>query len=195
MMRILTLLLAAALPLAAQAETYQVDLLVFLQGGADNEAPLAPTVPDIGRTFEPTDSKTLLNVGIRMLPEGSGGLAALEHRLQLSGRRYVPVAQLSWIQTDPSESRGPSLHVTGGGTIDTPAGPVHALDGTVTLHGGFYLHVDADLVWTQREMDGSLVSWHLDENRRLRLNETHYLDNARLGVITRVTKKTGTQPQ
>jgi hypothetical protein len=122
-----------------------------------------------------------------MLQEG--GLGGVLHDLQASGHRYDPVAHLSWLQDNPPDGRGPVIHVTGGNMVDTPTGSVHGLDGTVSLHGGFYLHMDADLVWTQHQADGSIVSWRLDENRRLRLNEIHYLDNAKFGVITRVTRR------
>ncbi len=183
------LVLIAALPVVATAETYQVDFLVFAQGGIDGEAPQLTQSVDIGRAIDPSDVNRLHNAGIRIVTESAGRLANLWAGLN-RGHRYEPLAHLSWIQVNPPELRGPSLHVTAGGTIDTPTGPVRALDGTATLHGGFYLHVDTDLVWTTHGADGKPVSWRLDENRRLRLNETHYLDGARLSVITRVTRLT-----
>jgi hypothetical protein len=187
MIRTLLLLLALLMPAIAAAESYQVDLIVFLQGGADGESPLPQQSVDTSHAIDPEQADALRNTGIHMLQEG--GFGGLLHELQASGHRYDPVAHLSWIQDNPPDGRGPVLHVTGGNMIDTPAGSVHALDGTVSLHGGFYLHIDADLVWNQHLTDGSNVSWRLDENRRLRLNEIHYLDNAKLGVIARVTRR------
>ncbi len=189
MTRVLLVLMALLMPAVAAAEAYQIDLIVFLQGGADGESPLPQQTIDTSHALEPDQTEALRNVGIRMLSEG--GLGNLLHELQSSGHRYDPIAHLSWIQDNPPDGRGPAMHITGGNLVDTPTGSVHALDGTVSLHGGFYLHVDADLAWTQHLQDGSVVSWRLDENRRLRLNEIHYLDNAKFGVITRVTRREG----
>jgi hypothetical protein len=185
----LLLLLAAALPAVAVAEVYQVDLIVFGQGGIDGEAPQPVQVADTDRAIDPSDASRLRNAGIQGVTDGPGHLIALWAGLA-RGRRYEQLAHLSWVQVNPPEVRGPALHVTAGGTIDTPSGQVHALDGSVALHGGFYLHVDTDLVWTTRAADGTLASWRIEENRRLRLNETHYIDGGRLGVITRVTRLT-----
>lgn len=184
----LPLLLAAALAAPAQADTatYTVDLLVFVQGGADGESPLAVTPHDFGRVYEPDDSAALRAVGIHILSTDGGGLASVA--THFGAPRYQRLASLSWVQSNPPDGRGPALHIHGGGSVETPFGSVPALDGTVTLHGGFYLHVDANLIWTQRDASGNAVSFHLDENRRLRLNEIHYLDNARIGVITRVRR-------
>jgi hypothetical protein len=189
MIRALTLLLALLLPTLAAAESYQVDLIVFLQGGAEGESPLPQQIVDTSHAIEPEHVEALHAAGIRILPESSGGFADLLHSLELSGHRYEPIEHLSWVQDNPPDGRGPTLHLTGGNVVDTPGGPVRALDGTVSLHGGFYLHLDADLVWTQHQADGTVTGWRLNENRRLRLNEIHYLDNARLGVITRVTRR------
>lgn len=177
------------LPAVAAAETYQVDLIVFLQGGADGESPLPQQTVDTSHALEPDQADALGRVGIHVLQEG--GLGNLLRELQASGHRYDPVAHLSWTQDNPPDGRGPVLHVSGGNLVDTRTGSVHQLDGTVSLHGGFYLHLDADLAWTQHQADGSITSWRLDENRRLRLNEIHYLDNAKFGVITRVSRREG----
>ena len=189
MTRIALLLLALLLPAVAAAESYQIDVIVFLQGGADGESPLPQQTIDSSHALEPEQTDALRNVGIHVLQEG--GLGETLHNLQASGHRYDPVAHLSWIQDNPPDGRGPVLHITGGNLVDTPLGSVHSLDGTLSLHGGFYLHVDADLSWTQHMADGSIVSWRLSENRRLRLNEIHYLDNAKLGMIARVTRRDG----
>jgi hypothetical protein len=186
----LMLLAAAALmaPRVAAADTYQVDLIVFTQDDAAGEAPLPLQLADVHDALDPADTGALHAAGIEMLNDADSQLNRIWAAL---GRihRYRRLAQLSWLQTDPPEGRGPVLHVSTPATVQTGAGPVHELDGTVSLHGGFYLHVDTDLIWTvPASGDAPAATWRLDENRRVRLNEVHYLDGARLGAITRVTK-------
>lgn len=181
-------LLLALCATTARAETYQVDLIVFTQSGSEAGRPAR--VPDLTRAVDPEATASLRNFGIRVLPEGTGGLETMWHRLA-NGRRYTPLKRLSWIQTDPPESRGPALHITGGATIDTPTGTLRGLDGTVALYAGHYLHLDTDLVWTQRGADGQPVSWRLKEDRSLRRDELNYLDSPRLGVLVKVSKAGG----
>lgn len=190
LLRPLRLAALALLPLCAtlaQADSYQVDVLVFVNGNGDGELPRPLTVPDLARAVLPDDSAALNSLGLRVLPEGTGSLEALWQRI-VSGKRYTPLTRVSWVQSNPPESRGPAIRLVAGSTIDTPSGPVRALDGTVALHAGHYLHLDTDLVLTQRGADGAPVSWRLDENRKLRRDELHYLDSARLGLIVKVGK-------
>jgi hypothetical protein len=170
-----------------RAETYRVDLIVFLQNDSDGEAPSAVQSPALGRAIEPADAASLRAAGIRLLPEGTGGLGELWSRLANS-RRYQALTRLSWEQKDPPEQHGPALHVTAGGTVPAAEGTAHALDGSVALLAGHYLHLDVKLVYTQAAAGGEAVSWPLDELRRVKLDEVHYLDSPRLGVLARVTK-------
>ena len=49
-----------------------------------------------------------------------------------------------------------------------------------------YLTLDADLLYT-----AGTSSWRLDTRRRMRRDELHHLDSARLGILARVTKANG----
>jgi hypothetical protein len=177
-------------PLQARAESYQVDMVIFAMGGGDGEQSRPAFVPDSARALGDQDPAVLRNLGLRLLPEGSGGLGDLWDKI-VNGKRYTPLARISFVQTNPQETRGPVLRVPVGNLIETPAGSFHPLDGTVSLHAGHYLHLDADLVWTQRTNDGNAVSWRLSESRRLKQNELNYLDSARLGAVARVTRVGG----
>mgnify|MGYP002038901611 CR=1 FL=1 len=76
---------------------------------------------------------------------------------------------------------------------------LHQLDGTITLYAQRYLHLALDLWWTQHT-DGSPVTagesmpeeaarvFHIREQRRVRLNELHYFDHPRFGVLAMVTR-------
>jgi hypothetical protein len=71
----------------------------------------------------------------------------------------------------------------------------HAVDGTVTLVRGRFLHLDVDLsllATAGRETKysdapGNQPLYRLTESRRVRSSELHYFDHPRFGVIARVT--------
>lgn len=70
------------------------------------------------------------------------------------------------------------------------------LYGTLTLFRGRYLHIDADLryrlrryqaSWTERERAVAPPVYVLDQRRRMRSDELHYLDHPAIGVLVKVT--------
>jgi hypothetical protein len=177
--RTLLILVATAFVVGpAWAETYRVDLLVFLQGGADGEQPGNFQSSRSGRVFQPDDTAGLAAVGIHVLP--GSGLGELESRLVRSGH-YQPLLRISWTQSDPPERGGPALHLAAGS-------PGHQLEGTVALEAGHYLHLNADLSWLQGDAEGGNTAWRLHEVRRMKRDEIHYIDSAKLGILARVTK-------
>jgi hypothetical protein len=179
------LTLSLLLPLAAQAESYRVDLIVFVDkwGGA-GELGRHPALPDMSRALELGDSAGLSRAGISILPAEQFGLTPQWQKLQNS-KRYQPVIRLSWVQKDPPEDDAPALHLHWG---EPTAAGIAPVDGTVSLSAGHYLHLDADMLYTQPAGDGSHVSYRLRENRRMKRDELHHLDSPRLGILARVTK-------
>ena len=76
---------------------------------------------------------------------------------------------------------------------------IDQLDGTISLYAQRYLHLDIDLWWVQQQSGagvetGQLLDeadarvFHIKEQRRVRLNELHYFDHPRFGVLARVTR-------
>lgn len=70
------------------------------------------------------------------------------------------------------------------------------LYGTLTLYRGRYLHIDADLryrlpryqpSWTAREVAMGPPLYVLDQRRRMRSDELHYLDHPAIGLLVKVT--------
>lgn len=57
------------------------------------------------------------------------------------------------------------------------------LDGTLKLRLGRFLHLESRLVYT--DVDGGR-SYRLDESRKMRSRELHYIDNPRIGILTRI---------
>ncbi|MGH8540927.1 MAG: CsiV family protein [Stenotrophobium sp.] len=184
---LLVLSLTLALPVAAWAESYRVDLIVFLdKGGTAGELGRTPAAPDLTRAIALTDTSALRAAGITLLPESDFALNPEWQHLKFA-KRYEPVIRLSWIQKDPPADRGPALHLQWGGTD----GAVIPLDGTVSLTASHYLHLDANLVYTLTTAEGTRVSYRLRENRLMRRDELHHLDSPKIGILAKVTKAGG----
>lgn len=176
------LVLASLLPLTAQAETYRVDLILFVDKSAAGEQGRVPALPDMRRAVELSDSAGLGKVGITMLTPEQSSLASEWQKLSNS-KRYQPVARISWIQKNPPEDNGPALHVRYG----EPANGISPIDGTIALTAGHYLHLDVDMLYSQP----AGVSYRLHENRKLMRDELHHIDSPKLAVLARVTKTGG----
>lgn len=175
----LLLIAATLLPLAARAETYRVDLILFVDKSAPGEQGRASVLPDMRRAIEPGDSAGLDRAGITLLTPDQSSLSPEWQKLSNS-KRYQPVARISWIQKNPPDDNGPSLHVRYG----EPVNGIAPIDGTITLTAGHYLHLDVDMLYSQP----AGVSYRLHENRKLMRDELHHLDSPKLGVLARVSK-------
>jgi len=177
---------ACSLPLAAYAETYRVDVIVFVDRSAPGEQGRRPALPDMRRAIELSDAAGLSRANITLLPAEQSSLASEWQKLSNS-KRYQPVARISWIQKDPPENNAPELHVR----VGEPVGDISAIDGTIGLSAGHYLHLDADMAYTQTSGDGSRTAYRLREKRKMMRDELHHLDSPKLGVLARVTKSGG----
>ncbi len=197
------LLLAAALPLTAHAERYRIDLIVFLdRGGMTTELPKPFVPPDLTKALELTP-EALAGSSIELVPDAAFGMPEVWNRLRGS-RRYQPLMKLAWMQTDPVADRVLPLHLHSGlpltvlpGSADPAASPApmyQTVDGTVALRLSRYLFLDADLIYTQPQPDGALVSYSLKEVRKMKRDELHYLDSPKLGIVAKVTKATVQPP-
>lgn len=189
-------LLALALP--AAAETYRVDLIVFLDKSVSGEAGQAPSMPALDNALEPGDVAALTRAGIVLLPDEQFGLQEHWQRLRNS-RRYQPLVKLAWTQPDPPAERGPALRVRVGQTQVLDASDAFSsvamspVEGSIALLLNRYLMVDANLVYTMPSGSG-YVAYPLRERRRMRRDELHYLDSPKLGVVARVSKAGAPSP-
>lgn len=87
----------------------------------------------------------------------------------------------------PLDANNPS--VDGGITSSAPeavAATLPELQGTITLSRAHYLHLDTNL-WFAANANGQTFFAHINEPRRLKSGELHYLDNPLFGVVIRVT--------
>jgi hypothetical protein len=172
-------LLAASAP--ARAETYRMDVILFVDLWASgSEAGSAPQAPNLKGAIDTDDVSALRAAGIEILPEDQFGLMDQYNHLRYS-KQFKPLLRLAWTQKDPPQERGPSIHIRIGGSAADGTPPL--VDGSIAMLLSRYLHLDADLRYQQ---DGQ--SWPLDERRKMRRDEVHHLDSARLGILTKVSK-------
>lgn len=182
-MKLRTLPLALALllaPLAAQAERYRVEALVFLNP-ATAEAGRAPQRPALPQVLSLDDANGLRAAGIELQADSATVLANEWNALR-TGRRYQPLLRLAWTQPAPGPAGGAGLR------LFAPSGDgISGLDGSLRLSTGRYPHLDADLEYVQT-VDGEPQAYRLREKRKMPGANLHYLDSARIGVLARVSR-------
>ena len=198
-------LLAVAVP--AHAETWRVDLIVFrFLGGIDEQGRLAQA-PSLLNAIELDDAAALSAAGITVLPDAEFALAGQWDKLK-SSPQFRPLIRIAWTQNDPPPENGPRLRLIAGNKLKVRdedglgqgLGPglrpgqvlgqgereFNEIDGTVALHLGRFLHLDAAMIFTA--LDEPPQSWILSESRKLRSDEAHHLDSPRLGIVAKVVK-------
>lgn len=190
MKRLLTGALLACAASLAHAETWRVDLLVFAHEGHAGGERASPARPVQAETAIALEERARLEAkGIRILSPESSRLNAHWRRLQ-NATAFRPLLRLSWTQRDPPQRGGPSLLLRHGRPLLSPEGEmVRQLEGTLRLTLRRYLHLEADLRWSERdEAAGLLRSWPLHEQRRMRSESLHYIDSARLGLLVEILR-------
>jgi hypothetical protein len=172
-------LLGASAP--AQAETYRMDVIIFVDLWASgSEAGSPPDAVSQKGVIDIDDVSALRAAGIEILPEDQFGLMDQYNHLRYS-KQFKPLVRLAWTQKDPPQERGPGIRIRIGGTADGATPPT--VDGSIAMLLSHYLHLDADLRYQQ---DGQ--SWSLDERRKMKRDEVHHLDSAKLGILAKVSK-------
>lgn len=171
-------LLALATPAWAVAPTpttYNVEVIVFenllpeLEGGeiwTREDARLPDDLKDAVSAPEMTAPDPILN----------SAAAALE-----KDGHFRVLLQRQWRQTADAKSETKPVRLV---TAD------HRLDGTFRFYLSRYLHVDMDLILQPNPATGTEASpaFRLSEHRRVKLQEVHYFDHPKLGVLLRVTQ-------
>ncbi len=152
--------------LMAKGRLYKIELLIFSQHMPNSEV------------FEQTESQIKWP---RRLKSRSAFKAASPEFMRLHGsyasmarsQQYQPLMHVAWIQSVKSNSYSQAVQIT------DPAG---RLNGYFRLQRGNLVHMIADLEYSS----GSVI-YRLKEKRRFKLNETHYLDHPKFGVLARVS--------
>lgn len=186
------LLLLADNVVAQQSVTgmtsYDVELIVFrqLSSGAANEewaseaAGSGPADPT-GDAQAEAAPMTAPTATFPSLPPAKMKLNNIEDTLRRS-KRYQPLAHFGW--TQPGYPRNDARFIP----LDALIGTTNSgLSGRIALARGRYLHLTLDLVLTGE--DGQ--RYVLQQTRRMRSNERHYIDHPKFGVIALITPSDG----
>ena len=143
----------------------------------------------------------------RLLTPGGHRLDGVRRRLAGSGI-YRPFLHLAWRQPSLAKRRARHVRVRSArvpepGAGESPPSLRPAMDGTVQLYRGRFLHLNADLLYYRATLagtspgavalpdgdgDGFPTVFRLTQSRRMRLQELHYLDHPLFGVLVRVTR-------
>lgn len=177
------LCLASFLALAQQPTEYIVELVVFqnLDPNAANTEhwPEDPGFPTVETAIDLSEA-SLFNPGFELQHPQEHRMTGAAARLNQSGR-YRVLLHLSWKQPALSENEAQSVHIK---SVPQNTGGV-IIDGTVRLYRARYLHLSADLILFP-EFDLSNL-FRLQQSRRMRSNELHYLDHPVFGILAQVT--------
>lgn len=153
----------------AHADTYILEVVLFSQPSAQWQQAEPPH-------WSWADQATLLEQSAR---SDLRGIDSSRHQLQrdaerLTGNGYQVLLHRAWEQ--PAD---PDLQVAV--HAGESRGDLYPAQGLVSLSSQGALQVDLEF-WLNRDQG----SEHLQQSRRLRLNETHYLDHQSLGMLVRV---------
>lgn len=182
------ILLLAAAP-AGAASWYKVELLLFANldtGGFTPELVLEdPGEPDTATALP------LQGAGARYKLLASNLRSLNAHRLQMDrSGRYEPLAHFAWTQPIGRTSPALAFQVPppNAGAFGPPA-----LQGTLRMTRGRYLHAELDLLYRERDLAAPIPGagfqepayklFRMQQKRRMRSKELHYLDSARIGAL------------
>jgi hypothetical protein len=140
---------------------------------AEDESPFESAAPTHPRA---TDS-------FPALPASRLKLTAVADTLRRS-RNYRPLAHFGWTQPGFPRLAAPAI------PIETFVSPATGLSGSIALSRGRYLHLTLDLTFTPPDNPGQ--RYVLQQSRRMRSHERHYIDHPKFGVIAVVTPSTST---
>jgi len=189
----------------AQAKDYQIEVVLFenLRPGAAAGATLQ--VPRLGNSINITGDKAA-ELGFALLDEPT---MLIDHvdKIKASGQ-YRLLRHFSWRQPGLDDKAARGIRVYTGRAIKVfipedyrqydrfiPAstGPTFengarqisttTLSGTLKVRLGRFLHLDARLVLTDPDTGRS---YRLEQSRKMRSRELHYIDNPRFGMLVRI---------
>jgi hypothetical protein len=180
MMNIIAYSLAALLSifsnnLLAEANEYQIELIVFAQTMPDTEV-FDQRVSQIKWPATLTELSDYKQSDTMMLKDSYAALA--------KAPAYRPILHESWIQAIGDESSSAPVHIKSG---------EGRLNGYFQIQRGKALQLIVDLEYTPDQSDSSVNSFYsdsiiyrLNEKLSIQLNEVYYLDHPKFGVITKI---------
>ena len=157
--------------------TYEIEAVVF-----ENRLPELVGDELLARDPAKTNIRGLENAVVPEKMEGDSYLQPTITNLLEKDGHYRVLAHLRWFQTVDAKSIAKPMRVTS----TTP----DELEGTIRFFMSRHLHFDVNLVF--RETVAAAGSeptanvYQMNEQRKIKTQETHYFDHPRLGVLVRV---------
>ena len=105
--------------------------------------------------------------------------------------RFRILAQQRWVQTIEAKSASLPVRIHAA----NPKNPGE-LDGTLRIYLSRYLHMDINLVYQEGVSEGGFmgvatnpgkIGYRIHEQRRIKGQETHYIDHPKFGALVRLT--------
>lgn len=114
-----------------------------------------------------------------------GGNQLVTHS-PLAAPQSMAVTGTTDANVSSNDSAGDNTDITINNSAETNSVSLPELQGTITLSRAHYLHLDTNLWFAAQSADQTFFA-HIDEPRRLKSGELHYLDNPLFGLVVRVT--------
>lgn len=172
---IATILISAP---ALAAEKYDVELIIFertSQAAGMNETwPEDPGKPDLEHATHLTDNGLYAS-----LPNSRRTLNGVAKQMQRASGRPVQLTHIMWRQPAAGKPEAVPIFVSGSTRSGT-------MTGTVKVYVQRYLHMDLDLL-LQTNNGPSPGVFRMQEHRRMKSKELHYIDHPMLGALVRIT--------
>jgi len=170
-------LLSALTTRAAPAEkekesTYEVEIVIF-------ENRLPGLIGD--ELLAKVGEQQVKKLDVAVTPEAAVSEPYLHptiSNLLTQDGRYRVLAHQHWKQTIDAKSIAKPIIVT----AINPA----ELEGTIRFFMSRHLHLNVDLLYRDVTAEAGNVVYRLNEQRKLKTQETHYFDHPRIGVLVRV---------
>jgi hypothetical protein len=172
---------------AEAANLFQIDLLLFRHknaSGVSNEHwPRVSVGPDRENAIALQQARPA-GSPYAQVPGNARKLNAERLQLDRSGR-YETLLHLAWLQPAANGDKGEKLYFQ----LPDSSGGAARLSGVIRIDRSRFLHADLDAVYQQNfassSESGGGESWRfrLQEKRRMRSNELHYLDNPAFGAL------------
>lgn len=166
----ITLLLLGLIGINSQANErlYEVELAIFSQDMTNTEV------------FDQTESQIAWPTNVTSLSSyqqvGSGSMKLNDSNAALSRQqRYHSLLHIAWIQAVKANRISPAVSISN---------PEKTLNGFFRLQRGNLIHMIVDIEFSPAH---DSVIYRLNEKRRFKLNETHYLDHPKFGILARIT--------
>ncbi len=176
------LCLGATAAMAQQAgNVYDVELIVFrnLENQSSEHQPPA-TLPRNDTQQSADDEEALPSADAPTAQYPALPIQRLQMSNLADGLRrsagYRPLAHIGWTQTARARDAAQYLDIA-------TLAPDSGLQGRVAITLGRYLHLTVDL----SHQDATAQRVAIQQSRRMRSNERHYLDSPALGIIAIIT--------